>query len=101
MAVVVVPGFELVPARPPVTRTLPVASSAAVLPKRHSVAVPQAARPPSAADHWPVDGLYSSLNTPAVSTPAVTSTSPPGSRVASCPSRGVLMLPVGAHLPVA
>jgi hypothetical protein len=40
MAALVVPGLELVPTRPPATRTLPVPSSAAVLPKRHSVAVP-------------------------------------------------------------
>src|ERR1035441_745330 len=104
MAEVVVPGLLARPVSPPATRTLPVPRRVAVLADRHSLTCEQVAwapRPLVAADHWPVAGWYSSLNTPfAGTTPAGTSTSPSGRRVPSRVARGVVMLPVRVNVPV-
>src|SRR5271170_557377 len=101
MAAAVVRGFDGEPMSPPATRTSPSPSRVAVLYKHPSPEL-QPPSPPET-DHWPVAGLYSSLNELLViaMVPAVTSTSPLSSRLALWPSRAMFMLPVRAHFPVA
>src|SRR5919202_3273900 len=84
--------------RPPATRTLPLASSVALAPRRAVIMLPVAV-------HVPVLGSYSSaLERVQVGSqgpkPPATKTFPLGSSVAVCSTRAVLMLAVAVHMPV-